>query len=127
MKRWASVLMLVFSLFAVAAVSAGEVPEDKAALDKAVSEGKPAIVYFHATWCPNCKLQVPLVEQLLSEPRFKNVTLFLADYDKEVDLKKALGVTVQSTFVVYKGGQIVARSTAQTHKEDIAATFSKAL
>ena len=57
----------------------------------------------------------------------KDVTLFVADYDKEKDLKKALRVSSQSTFVVFKGGKEVARSTGQTKKEDLAATFAKAL
>ena len=57
----------------------------------------------------------------------KDVTIFTADYDKEKDLKKALRVSSQSTFVVFKGGKEVARSTGQTNKNDIAETFAKAL
>lgn len=106
---------------------AGEAAYDKPAFDKALAEGKPVIVAFHADWCPTCKVQKPLVQELLKEPRMKDVTLFVADYDKEKDLKKALRVSTQSTFVVFKDRKEVGRSTGQTTKEDLAATFAKAL
>lgn len=54
-------------------------------------------------------------------------TILVADYDKEVALKRALKVTQQSTFVVFKDGHEVARSTGQTREQDIKDTFAKAL
>ncbi|MEO8752023.1 MAG: thioredoxin family protein [Casimicrobiaceae bacterium] len=113
-------------LFAASAW-AGELPYDKTAFDKALAEGRPVIVDFFADWCPTCKAQKPHVQSLLGEARMKDVTLFIADYDKEKDLKKALRVTQQATFVVFKSGKEVGRSTGQTKKEDLAALFAKAL
>ena len=57
----------------------------------------------------------------------KDVKLFIADFDKEKDLKKALTVYSQSTFVVFKGGKEVARQTGQTQKAAIESVFVKAL
>jgi len=127
MKILGRLICAVAAALIAAAVWAGEVPYKKAAFDKAVAGGQPAIVYFHADWCPTCKAQQPLVRELLKEPRMKGVTLFSADFDRESGLKKALGVSTQSTFIVFKGGKEVARSTGQTNKEDLAATFAKAL
>ena len=106
---------------------AGEQPYDKAAFEKALAEGKPVIVDFFADWCPTCKVQKPHVQSLLSDPKMKEVTLFIADYDKEKDLKKSLRVTQQSTFVVFKGGKETGRSTGQTKKEDLAAEVAKTI
>jgi thioredoxin 1 len=106
---------------------AGEKPYDQAQFEQDVAGGKPTVVYLHATWCPTCKVQQPIVDRLLSEPEFKSVTLFEADYDKEVALKKKLGITQQSTFVVFNGGHEVARSTGQTAEPAIRDTFAKAL
>ena len=127
MKKILTVISVAAAIILSAGAWAGEVPYSKAAFDKALAEKRPVIAYFHADWCPVCKAQAPLVEQLLKEPRMKDVTLFLADYDKEKDLKKALRVSSQSTFVVFKGGKEVARSTGETAKEKLAAVFDKAL
>jgi thioredoxin 1 len=113
-------------LAALAALAA-ELPYDKAKFDAALAKGGPVIVDFAASWCPTCKAQKPIVDSLLKEARMKPVTLFLADYDTEAALKKQLGVTQQSTFVVFKGGKEVGRSTGQTQKAAIAELFDKAL
>lgn len=107
--------------------SAAEMPFDKAQFDAALAQGKPVIVDFSASWCPTCKAQKPIVEGLMKEKKLEPVTLFVADYDKETALKKQLGVTQQSTFVVFKAGKEVGRSTGQTQKQAIAELFDKAL
>ena len=108
-------------------VSAAEVPYTKASFDTALAQGGPVIVDVQADWCPTCRAQKPVVQSLMSEAKRKNVTLFLANFDTEKDLKKQLGVTQQSTFVVFKGGKEVGRSTGQTQKAQIEALFDKAL
>ena len=127
MKSLLTRLLTLFGLLVASGVLAGELPYDKAAFDKALAEGKPVILDFYADWCPTCKAQKPIVQELLRDPQMKEVTLFVADYDKEKDLKKSLRVSQQSTFVVFKGGKEVARSTGQTRKADLAAIFAKAL
>jgi thiol-disulfide isomerase/thioredoxin len=113
--------------FAALVAGAAEMPFTQAAFDKAVAAGQPVIVDFQASWCPTCKAQKPIVQSLMQEPKMKNVTLFSADYDTEQALKKQLRVAQQSTFVVFKGGKEVARSTGETSKSAIATLFDKAL
>ena len=106
---------------------AAEAPYTAAAFEAAVAAGKPVIVDFTASWCPTCKAQKPLVDALLAEPKRSGLTLFAADYDTEAALKQKLRVAQQSTFVVFKGGKEVGRSTGQTNKQAIAGLFDKAL
>lgn len=110
-----------------ALAAAGETAYSKAAFDAAVAAGKPVIVDFAASWCPTCKAQKPIVDALLVEPKRKGVTLFKADYDTESALKKQLRVSQQSTFVVFKGGKEVGRSTGDTDRATIARLFDRAL
>ena len=114
-------------LAAAALAQAAAQPFDKAKFDAALAQGKPVIVDFAADWCPTCKEQKPIVDALMQEPRRKDIALFVADFDKETALKKRLKVTMQSTFIVLKGGKEVGRSTGQTDKGTIAALFDKAL
>ena len=125
--RAARALAAAFVLALPLAASAAEVAYTKAAFVEAIAAGQPVIVDFQASWCPTCKAQKPIVDALLAEPKRKGVTLFAADYDTERELKKELRVAQQSTFVVFKGGKEVGRSTGQTNRTEIAALFDKAL
>src|SRR5262245_55302117 len=121
-KLWSTALLCL-----ALGAHAASAPFDQAAFDKAVAAGGPVIVQFHADWCPTCKQQAPIVQQVLAEPMMNGVQFFVADYDNEKALKKQLRVSTQSTFVVFKGGKEVARSTGQTTQPLIEATFAKAL
>jgi thioredoxin 1 len=119
-------LMAALSAASLVAMAA-ELPFDKAKFDAALADGKPVILDVAASWCPTCKQQKPIVDSLLKEKKLRPVTLFKADFDTEDALKKQYGITMQSTFVVFKDGKEVGRSTGQTQKQAIADLFDKAL
>ncbi|MBB6188711.1 thioredoxin family protein [Rhodanobacter sp. MP7CTX1] len=124
MKRYLlSALLLTLACSAIA----DEVPFNQAKFDQAKAAGQPVVVYFHADWCPTCRVQQPIVARLAAEPQLKAVTIFEADFDTETALEKTLKVGQQSTFVVFKHGQEVSRSTGQTQEPVIRATLQKAL
>ena len=110
-----------------ALATAGSMPFDEAAYAKAVANGGPVVVQFHADWCPTCKAQTPIVAEILNEPKMKSVKLFVANFDTEKALRKSLKVSTQGTFVVFKGAKEVARSSGQTNRGEIEATFAKSL
>ncbi|MGC1549300.1 MAG: thioredoxin family protein [Rhodanobacter sp.] len=114
-------------LLLVSTAFADEVPFNQMQYDTAVAAGKPVVVYLHADWCPTCRVQKPIVDKLSTEPRLKDITIFVADFDKETALEKTLKVNQQSTFVVFKQGHEVTRSTGQTKEDAIRATLEQAL
>ncbi len=59
---------------------------------------KKRVLYFHATWCPTCKVTH---EEFLANPdKIPNdVVLLKTDYDTERELKQKYGITYQHTFV----------------------------
>ncbi len=122
-QLFCSALLLLISGATLAAV----VPFDQAQYEQARAAGKPVVVYFHADWCPTCRAQQPIVDKLSKEAGFTPVTIFEADFDTQTDLEKALKVTQQSTFVVFKQGHEVTRSTGQTQEPAIRAVLQQAL
>ncbi len=117
---------LLLSMLAGVAL-ADEVPFNQAQFDRDKAAGKPVVVYFHADWCPTCRAQKPIVDKLAMDPALRSVTIFVADYDTETALEKTLKVGSQSTFVVFKQGHEVTRSTGQTQEPVIRSVLQQAL
>lgn len=122
----AAALSLSLVLFAALAHSA-EVPFDQGQFDAARAAGNPVAVVFHADWCPTCRAQAPLLKSLTQTAEFAPLTLYVANFDTEKDLKKSLKVSQQSTIIVFKGGKEAARSTGDTHADSLAALLRRAL
>lgn len=72
--------------------------ETEAALNTLASEGK-TVVFFYAAWCPNCRATVAELNARWAEVN-PDLTIVIADYDKESALKGKFGVTYQDTFVL---------------------------
>lgn len=124
--RWGWALVALWVCASSVAVAAEQAYE-KSAFERALGQRGATIVAFVTDWCNTCSVQQPVLAQLLEEPRFRHLTVFVADFDKDVELKKRLRVPQQSTLVVFKNGREVARGTGQTRKEDLAALLAKAL
>jgi thioredoxin 1 len=122
----AATFSLMLTVFSTLALST-EVPFNQAQFDAARADGKPVAVVFHADWCPTCRAQAPLLKELAQTPELKPVTLYIANFDTEKTLKKSLGVTKQSTIVVFKNGQEIARSTGDTQQDSLAALLRHAV
>ncbi|MFC4624842.1 TlpA family protein disulfide reductase [Daeguia caeni] len=66
---------------------------------KALAAKGNTVLFFFATWCPNCILTLTELQEKWSEID-PSVTLVIADYDQETALKAQYGVTYQDTFVL---------------------------
>jgi thiol:disulfide interchange protein len=97
------------------------------ALQQAQSAGKPVAVHFHADWCATCKAQEQAFNSLRGDPKLKDITLLVANYDKERELKQAMNVRSQSVVVVFKGSKETARIGGETQPEKIKAALVTAL
>jgi thiol-disulfide isomerase/thioredoxin len=72
--------------------------ENEAQLNALAAKGK-TVVFFFASWCPNCRATVTELNARWKEVN-PELTLVIADYDKEAALKGKFGVTYQDTFVL---------------------------
>jgi thiol-disulfide isomerase/thioredoxin len=127
MKLFSRLLAGAAPLALALSAFAGETPFSQADFDQALRAGKPVVVDFAADWCPTCRAQKPLISAILQQPEMASLTVFVANFDTETALKKALKVSTQSTLVVFKGGKEVARSTGQTQADQLQVLMSKAL
>jgi len=96
-------------------------------LDALNKVGKPALVLIVADWCGTCRAQEKILGELLPTPEFKNITALRVDFDTQKPVVQAFHVRYQSTLIVFKGGAEVARMTAETDREAIAALLRRAL
>jgi thiol-disulfide isomerase/thioredoxin len=122
----ATVFSVFLGAFATSAISA-ERPFDQAQFDATRSAGRPVAVVFHADWCPTCRAQAPVLKKLAETPALKSLTLYVANFDTEKALKRSLGVSQQSTIVVFKDGKEIARSTGDTQPDRLDALLRQAV
>lgn len=88
-------------------------PYTAAALGEAQKADKPVALHFHADWCPTCRAQEKVLQSLASDPGL-NLTVLVANYDTEKDLKRRFNVRAQSTLVVLHGQKESARLVGDT-------------
>ena len=112
---------------ASAAWAAAETPFSNEALQKAQAAGRPILIRVHAGWCPTCKAQEPILGELTTQPKFKNLAVFRLDFDKQKAELKQLRAQSQSTLIVFKGATEVGRSVGDTQKASIASLLDKAI
>ena len=60
----------------------------KSEYDTAIKSGHTLVVDFHASWCPTCKKQEPILNEIVNMKGYETVVALKADFDKEKDLKK---------------------------------------
>ena len=102
-------------------------PFSQSELSAVQQQGRPVVVHFHADWCSTCVAQAKSLEALKADPQLKAMTVLVADYDKEKELRKSMKIRSQSVMVVFKGSEEVTRLAGQSQATDIKAAFLKAL
>lgn len=121
--------VVLISLFAASAIAqALDVkPFSAESLISAQKAGKPVAVHFHADWCPTCRKQATALERLKADKSLHTVTVLIANYDAERELRRSMKVRTQSTLVVFKGMEESARLAGETQDTKLATALRSAL
>ncbi|MGH8800748.1 MAG: thioredoxin family protein [Casimicrobiaceae bacterium] len=126
MKLSLASTLLASLILAATGALAGEIrPYDPATFAALQAAGKSVVIDVYADWCPTCKAQAPIVSALMKEPAFKDFTVLRVNFDTRKDVRRALDVPMQSTLIVFRGRNEVARSVGDTDRASIEATLHK--
>lgn len=124
LKSLKTLLATAFLIGSSLVAQAGQ-PVDMSAFQQAQAAGKSILVDVTAPWCPTCKQQRPVVQEI--EKSTPNLVVYEVDFDSAKDVLKRFRVQSQSTLIVFKGGNEVGRSTGETNPANIKALVSKGL
>jgi thioredoxin 1 len=100
---------------------------DAKAFADAQKAGKPILVAIHASWCPTCKAQAPILSELRADPKFKDLVYFVIDFDSQKDWVNRFDARMQSTLIVFKGPKEEGRSVGDTDRASIYALVGKSV
>ncbi|PKO68756.1 MAG: thioredoxin [Betaproteobacteria bacterium HGW-Betaproteobacteria-16] len=123
-RHFLSAFFLVLASFAAHAIEIK--PFTLEALTQAQTSNQPVALLFHADWCPTCRAQDKVLQSFKNEAGLE-LTVLIANYDTEKELKKRFNVRAQSTFVVLRGQKESARLIGDTDPAVIRAALKSAL
>ena len=116
-------VLIAAALLVFSAVSHAGQSFDDQSFKQAQAAGKTILVDVTASWCPTCRQQRPIVEQIEKEK--PNLVVYEVDFDTAKDTLKRFRVQQQSTLIVFKGTKEVGRSTGDTDPARIRALVAQ--
>ena len=119
------VAAVLFMTASAASLALDIKPYSAQALSAEQQAGKPVTLHFHADWCPTCRAQDKVLQQWKGDASVPG-TLLVVDYDKEKELRKQLGVRMQSTLIAYHGSVEKARLAGETDADKLRAALLSA-
>ena len=125
MKTLLLSILLAFLTLPAHALEIIEYKEKLVAQDKA--NDSVYVLHFYAEWCSVCLGQKKAMQKLEADKNLKNLKVYLVDFDFEKKLKNEFNVERQSTLIILRGPQEIARSLAINDKDKIAEFLRKGL
>jgi thioredoxin 2 len=84
---------------------------DQTSFDRTIADSTvPVLVDFYADWCGPCKVMAPILDRIARE-RAGELLIAKLDTDRAPDVSVRLGIRGIPTFILFRGGEEVARET----------------
>ncbi len=118
--------------FAATQLTAKDAPEGwvqytPEAFAAAQASGDPVVVDVFAPWCPTCRAQAPILDELRQDDRLAEATFIKVNFDDNKAFLRAHRIPRQSTILVFKGRTELARSIAETNRMRLRAVVLNAI
>lgn len=84
---------------------------------EAQASGKTILVDVYADWCPTCKKQHPILEELKSDERMQDTLFVRVDFDVHKEFLENHKIPRQSTILIFEGQKEIGRSIAETDRD----------
>lgn len=82
------------------------------------------LVEFYATWCPHCQRMMPVVDDIkaLFDGR---ASVYQFDIDRDSELAGELNVESVPTFIIFKGGEEMWRTSGELPAETLSSKIEQ--
>lgn len=86
--------------------------------DTILGAGKPVLVDFWATWCPPCRAQLPILDEVAAEIG-EDAVVAKINVDEEQALAQMFAVRSIPTLLIFKDGELAKRYIGLTSKDEL--------
>lgn len=119
MRSFSMVLVIVSGFAGHALAATGWISYSPTSFAEAQAAGKTILVDVAADWCPVCKAQHPILDELSVDSSLKDVLFVRVDFDTQKAFLKEHRIPRQSTIVIFKGEMEIDRSIAVTNRDQL--------
>ena len=85
--------------------------------DEIISDARPTVVDFYATWCGPCTRQMPIIDNF-KRKMGDEVNVLKVDIDQERELTDRYRIQSVPTILIFKNGEVVWRASGiQSHTD----------
>ena len=100
---------------------------NETAFNTNIYSGKMVLVLFESDKCEICNKQSNTASQLLTNPRFKDITIFNVDFESAKSIVKKFHVAKTGTIILMKGTTEVFRTSSPLEQNKLAAEIEKTM
>jgi len=98
----------------------------KGNFDTIISESRPVVVDFHASWCAPCKTQAPILKQL-AEELGERIKVIKIDVDQNQMISARFQIQSVPTLMIFKNGLILHKQAGVHSKAQLMSLLAKDL